>query len=230
MIHYLLNHDVKFILQEKTKQIIGYFAVLLIASLYFFFMLKNDHMLNYLNTLGLDFNPDKNIIITIIFFIHLATVVYLEIYLFSKDIKHGASSFLLRTNIKNWLVARIISIMVMTIFLKVIIHIVFLIFSMIFYGRALEFYNIINYFTLDILYFMIVQSVALLFYLIYSLSGKILLVGCFFIIMFINKIPLNIISLDNCKIYMLIALLLLQVIDYYLLKLSYIKIFEKEIV
>ena len=229
MISYLFRQDLQWIFRKKYKQLIIYLLVLFIFFLYCSFMISTDHIANYLNTLGLNFRLDKNILITVMFLIHCFAVIYIEIHLFTNDLKDGVSSFLLRTKLKKWITARTISTSIITILIKALLHIILSLITIIFFGKIITVYEIVKYFVIDCIFYILIQNIAFLFYLISYLSKITILIGVFFTIISINYIPLNAISLLNYQLYLLVILLLLQFINYIIVKNTYVKIFEEEI-
>lgn len=229
MISYLFRQDLQWIFKEKCKQLIVYLVVSLVFFLYCSFMISTDSLANYLNALGLDFRLDKNILITVMFLIHCFVVIYIEINLFTNDLKVGLSSFLLRSKLKQWIIARIISTSIITILIKALLHIMFVAITIVFLGKMIIVNEIVKYFIIDCIFFILIQKIAFLFYSISYLSKKMIVIGVLFTILSINYIPLNVIGLLNYKLYLLVILVLLLFINYFIVKNTYVKMFEEEI-
>lgn len=221
----LLVKDFQYIFKEQRKYLLIYLFIMLSFSLYYLFIISMDPIKGYINALGLNFNFNQNILIMIMFFIHFFVAIYVQIYLLVNDIRFGFSNLLLRVNLKKWFIARFISTSVVIITIRTILHVLFIIIS-IFLKGSIMLNEIINYWFIDCIYFILIQKIGLLFYLLFYLSKKMIIVEFFLVIAFLSYIPLHIF---DYSLYLLLVILVLQFINYFILKRVYVKIFEEEI-
>ncbi len=222
----LLVKDFKCIFKEQRKYALIYLLIVLSFSLYYLFIISMDPIECYRSALGLDFNFNKNILIMIMFFIHFFVAIYVQIYLLVNDIRFGFSNLLLRVNLKKWFLARFISNSIVIITIRTILHIILFIIIFILFKGRITCNEMISYWFMDCIYFIFIQKVGLLFYLVFYLSKKIFIAIFFLVIAFLSYIPLHIF---DYALYILLVVLVLQFINYFILKKAYIKILEEEI-
>lgn len=222
----LLVKDFKSIFKEQRKYALIYILIVLSFSLYYLFIISINPIECYKNALGLDFNFNKNILVMIMFFIHFFVAIYIQIYLLVNDIRFGFSNLLLRVNLKKWFLARFISNSIVIITIRTILHIILFIIIFILFRGRINFNEMISYWFMDCIYFILIQNVGLLFYLLFYLSKKILIVLFFLVIAFFSYIPLYVF---DYVLYILLAVVVLQFINYFIFKKVYIKILEEEI-
>lgn len=228
MISYLFKQDLQWVFKEKYKQLIVYLIVTVLFFLYCSFMISTDSIANYLNALGLDFHLDRNVLFTVMFLFHCFVAIYIEINLFTNDLKTGISSFLLRSKLKKWIIARTLLTSIITIIIKSLLHIILSIIAIVFLGKRVILNGIVKYFIIDCIFFILIQQIAFLFYSASYLSKKMILILALLAIISINYISLNAIVLLNYRLYLLLVVMLLQFINYFIVKSTYVKIFEEE--
>ena len=225
MIKYLLKYDLYNLLKNKRKHLLLYFITTLIFFIYCYYINLNNFRSIYYSVLGLNFDINGNILSTVMFFIHFFTFINIEIYFFSGDLKHGSCSFLLRTNIKNWIIARRISTTIITVFIKIILHFIIVVLSYLLFKETFFIQEIFNCIFIDCIYYIVIQESVFSMYLILASFNKWLII---FFLVEIKLLSLNIMSLINYKFYLIVLIIVIQTLNYLMFRKNYIKVFEKE--
>ncbi|MEG2311702.1 MAG: hypothetical protein RSB72_03295, partial [Bacilli bacterium] len=218
---YIIINDVNYILKKSYKYIIGY--IILIGASCFIFKITGaiiDEQ-NVKHMLGLDFSFKIGPLAIVIFGLHFSMALYLLFGLVTNDLNNGINNIFLRMKAKDWIHYKIISIALIYFLLKIVIYCC-LSFILSFENLSI---NIFAYFSLDYLFFILVQLILLLIYILKP-SFQV----CFLTILFVLIIKFklfNMIQFSGSKIIIFIFIILIWFIIKTVFSKLYINVFEK---
>lgn len=204
---YVYIHDFLFYFKEQKKFFITYLSFI-VAFILFQMIIGievDDNLFN--NVLGLRCTTQSNILEISLYIINMGFAILSSLIIFNNDIKNGIDNLFLRIKILKWIIAKLISIIFITILTKAIIYtIVFIIFAL----NKVIIKWIIIIFLKNILYTTLIQFTFLIFYIICKKNKfviPILLIICLFSIkyLFVDISNLN-------EFFLLVSLFLISII------------------
>ena len=229
MIKYLLKSDYIFMKKKLKKHLLVYFSILLVFILFG----KNLNLINtsklYLDSLGLKVSSNNDFISILIFLYHNILIIYFQFLLFTKDLKNSPNNLFLRIRIKKWYFIKALSIIIFTIGIKFILHLfITVLFYFLYKNLEIGLYLCLKYFIISFIYTIIIENILMIVYLLKNKIFKFLLISIILVLLYIKKLPLNILLLTKNISLVFIILCVLFISNILLFSKNYLYVFEKE--
>lgn len=221
--NYIVKNDILYLLKYKKKIMLMYFLMIVIYIVVGLISKSSNDAQLFYDSLGLNCSLTKNVLVMMMYLFNVGIFLYISFILFTKDIKNGIDNIFLRLDKKKWLLVKIMSILLVTIIIKISVYLILTLLLLI---NGIHINNIVNLFIIDILYISIIQNIALALYIINSKYKYLLYSILSVMILLINYLPLNILFLidrSGVVALMLVAVILFQS---YIINSFYTNVFE----
>lgn len=204
----ILKNDFLSLKNNKKKLILVFLCFIIFLAI--FRLVTNtyydDSFIYYLFGLKMDQNTD--IVSIFMFLIYIFTFIYIAYYLFVKDIIYQVSNYFLRMNSSTWYLYKSLSILIITIVLKLIYYLLLSIIVFYFTGSIS---NIWFYFIIDIVFTTFLQQ-ALILIGYTRIFLKIITIGI--VIITFLYVGISIIDIGS-KVWLLLGIIILFIILFF---------------
>ncbi len=183
-IKYILSNDTSYFLHNH-KYLLGLFAIItiIISILTYNQLLSPLENLNNLFLLNLNLNK-YNILNVIYYVFSLAVYTYITISLYVKDLMYGIDNILLRESLIMWLKSKLISIILITVIVKLIMYVLVI---LMFYFKSQMIISSVYILFKDLIYTIFIELLFLNTYILFlknhKIASTILLISCFLVIL-----------------------------------------------
>ena len=135
----------------------------------------------------------------------------------------------LRIRIKKWYFIKALSIIIFTIGIKFILHLfITVLFYFLYKNLEIGLYLCLKYFIISFIYTIIIENILMIVYLLKNKIFKFLLISIILVLLYIKKLPLNILLLTKNISLVFIILCVLFISNILLFSKNYLYVFEKE--
>lgn len=224
---YVLKNDFSYFRKKIKKISLIYLGVIVGFIIYLnLFDIKYDLDVFY-KTMGLNFDISNIHPLTFTLFgIYLFYYLILMIKLFFKDIELDSCNIFLRTTSCKWYIYKVISINTITILHRLLLYIlvIFLMTKM----KILNDISVINIFSMDIVWVLLIQQLFIFLYLMFVKYKWIVLLSLLLLFFIDINFITNVLFISNYFMYYLITLIILMLLNYFIFEKVYIKVMEIE--
>lgn len=198
---YIFVNDLCSFFKKYSKYLIMYYLVLLVyIGIKYISKCEFDIRLLLITT-GFINPKDYSVLDIAVFVLNCSFNFFIVFQLFDNDIKNGFCNIFLRLKKIKWVLLKIISCTIFM-FIKSFIIILFL---MLFF--KINYLNLFIYLIIGILYVMFI-NIFIIIFMTYRTNIKSVLVILYCLLIFLNLIPFNVISLVNYWIFILIGIII----------------------
>lgn len=219
---YLIFNDLFYSLGKHKKLVIFYIAIPIIYLLFNAYMkiIINQDFFDSILAINVDYRI-SGWLSMLLYLFYIFVYIYIMILLFAKDLKNGSENIFLRMSPIKWIMCKMLSIMIIDFILLILLYL-----SIIMIFISLNFFveNLIILFLKNYAYFLLVQNIILLIFIIYKKYPKIVLLLSFIGVVCVNTIPTNI-RLCNV-VYMFIIYIMVLCCTCVAYRKLYIHVFE----
>ena len=187
----ILYRDLIFIVVGKFKFLILYVSLIMGSLLLRRITGIVPNKLIFISLLGLNFNLDGDILSILCYMLYLIFFVYIAISLFINDIQYDKQNLFLRISYQVWLKKTLVALCIGTLLLRIVTYGIFLLFYYLLGGTVIELSSILKFFTIDLIYIIVIQICSVMAYNHYLLNKKIMVgVDCitFVLLVFIERL------------------------------------------
>lgn len=220
---YIIINDINYIFNHFFNHIIIYMIITIFS--YFIFKFTGSIMDNQIiyYIVGLDFSMEIEPIAIILFGLHVSISIYIIFHLITKDINNGIDNIFLRILPKDWISCKLVSSSIIYFMIKLIIYILlFMIMKLDKFNLSL---NLFSLFVLDYMYFILIQLICLLIYMLKPVMQIIIIIIA--TLLLIEFQLFNIIQFGNFKLIIFSIVLLTMLLIKKFFSNTYVEFFEK---
>lgn len=221
---YIFINDIFNFLKNKAK-LIFLFLVFYISILIFYKVVYKIELSSEIcDILGINYssNFERGLLPNLLFIFNIFVNIYICMYLFTYDINNNLENIFLRITQKKWLIYKMISIVLISAFIRVIIFfIAFILFKgdVIFYFKVFALYNI---------FIFVIQLFFLFIYIVISKSKLYLLIFIGLLLISLKFLDWDISVMNNIFFYLIFLIFILLYLIMSIFKYNYCKVFEGE--
>lgn len=198
---YILMNDLK-LLKQKKKMIIVYLIIILSYLLYNSWINKGLNIELIYRTFGLKCTSESLMLDILMYIYNIVSFIYFTLLVFNNDIKTNITNIFLRMNMKKWLITKIVSIINITVILKLLSYILV---TLIYIVEGTFNFEIIKCFLINTIWILFIELFVLYGYILFKKIPYILPVFIVLILINYKYLLFNFIAYNN---YIFIALLI----------------------
>ncbi|MEG1647376.1 MAG: hypothetical protein RR325_01255 [Bacilli bacterium] len=208
---YIIINDIIGTFIKKKHFLLVYLICLVMISFFFkSYLLGNNEIISN-SILGIGFYKDANVVLKIFMLFNVLIYIYIAYYIFLKDIVNDYGNIFSRISKIKWLFSKLISIITMTIIIKLISYII--VYSI--YGNSVELISYIN----NSIFTYLLQIIVIIGYIITTKSKIMTLFVIIFCIIIIGLLSFDFsfITSDYYNHYILLIFSIFSILNYLLI-------------
>ena len=219
---YIFLNDICSFFKKCSKYLMLYLLILLIFISIKYISKCEFNIRLLLITIGFINPKDYSVLDIAVFVLNCSFNFFIIFQLFDNDIKNGFCNIFLRFKKIKWILLKIISCAIF-IFIKSFLIVLFLILFF-----KVNYLSLLIYFIIGILYTMFINIFVIIF-MTYNTKIKSILMILYSLLIFLNIIPFNVITLVNHWIFILVGIIIQIIFLYYRKKKIYIMLEEGDL-